>query len=105
MVQIEDERGDNWKAGFNSGCRTFEGTGETRVQFVEGQRIARGMPGSSVVKSLPSSTGDMDSIPASGRAHGEGNGNPFQYSCLRNPMDRRAWWATVHRVTKVLHMT
>ena len=96
MVQIEDERGDNWKAGFNSGCRTFEGTGETRVQFVEGQRIARGMPGSSVVKSLPSSTGDMDSIPASGRAHGEGNGNPFQYSCLRNPMDRRAWWATAH---------
>ena len=39
-------------------------------------------------------------IPGSGRSPGEGNGNPLQYSCLENPMDRRAWWATVHGVAK-----
>ena len=43
---------------------------------------------------------DASSIPRSRRFPGEGHGNPFQYSCLENPMDRRAWWATVHRVTK-----
>ena len=42
--------------------------------------------------------GDMGSIPRWGRSPGEGNGNPFQYSCLENPMDRGAWKATVHRV-------
>ena len=45
-------------------------------------------------------TGDAGSIPGSGRSPGEGNGNPFQYSCLGNPKDREAWWATVHRVAK-----
>ena len=45
-------------------------------------------------------SGDMGSIPGSGRPPGGGNGNPFQYSCLENPMDREAWWATVHRVTQ-----
>ena len=44
--------------------------------------------------------GDPGSIPASGRSPGEGNGNPLQYSCLENSMDRGAWWATVHGVTK-----
>ena len=44
--------------------------------------------------------GDRDSIPGLGRSPGEGNGNPLQYSCLENPMDRRAWWATVHGVAK-----
>ena len=39
--------------------------------------------------------GYLGSIPGSGRSHGEGNGNPLQYSCLKNPMDRGAWWATV----------
>ena len=42
----------------------------------------------------------MDSIPGLGRFPGEGNGNPLQSSCLEDPMDRGAWWATVHRVTK-----
>ena len=42
----------------------------------------------------------MGSIPRSGRSPGEGNGNPLQYSRLENPMDRGAWWAIVHRVTK-----
>ena len=44
--------------------------------------------------------GDAGSIPGSGRSPGEGHGNPLQYSCLENPMDREAWWATVHRVAK-----
>ena len=38
-----------------------------------------------------------------GRSPGEGNGNPLQYSCPENPMDRGAWWATVHRLTRVRH--
>ena len=42
----------------------------------------------------------MGSIPGSGRTPGKGIGNPFQYSSLENPMDRRAWWAIVHRITK-----
>ena len=43
---------------------------------------------------------DLSSIPGSGRSPEEGNGNSLQYSCLENPMDRGAWWDTVHRVTK-----
>ena len=43
---------------------------------------------------------DMGSIPESGRSPGGGHGNPLQYSCQENPMDRGAWWATVHRVTQ-----
>ena len=45
-------------------------------------------------------TRDVGSIPGSGRSPGGENGNPLQYSCLENPMDNRAWWATVLRVTK-----
>ena len=54
-------------------------------------------------KNLPASAGDLrdvGSIPGWGRFPGEGNGNPLQYSCLENPMDRGAWQATVHGVTK-----
>ena len=43
---------------------------------------------------------DVGLIPGSGRSPGEGNGNPIKNSCLRNPMDRGAWWATVHEITK-----
>ena len=51
-------------------------------------------------KTLANAGDSMGSVPGSGRLPGEGNGNPFQYSCLRNPMDRGAWWATVHEVSK-----
>ena len=57
----------------------------------------------SVVKNPPANAGDirvMGSIPESGRSPGEGNGNPLQYSCLQNPMDRGAWQTTVHAVAK-----
>ena len=47
--------------------------------------------------------GDVGSVPGWGRSPGEGNGNPLQYSCLGNPMDRGAWWAPVHAVTRVRH--
>ena len=57
-------------------------------------------PGGSVVKNLPANVGDTGSIPGSGRSPGGGNDNPFQYSCLKNLMDRGAWQATVQRVTK-----
>ena len=55
-----------------------------------------------VVKNLPANAGQRDAglIPGWGRRPGGGNGNPLQYSCLENPVDRGAWWATVHRVTK-----
>ena len=48
----------------------------------------------------PANAGDVGSIPGSGRSPGEGNGNPFQYTCLGNPRDRGTWPATVHGVTK-----
>ena len=59
-----------------------------------------GFPGGSDSKESACSAGDAGSIPGSGRSPGEGNGNPLQYSCLENPMDRGAWRATVHGVTK-----
>ena len=55
---------------------------------------------SSVGKESACSTGDLGSIPGLGRFPGEENGNPLQYPCLENLMDRRAWWAAVHGVTK-----
>jgi len=60
----------------------------------------RGFPQDSVVKNLPANAGDSGSIPGSRRSPGGGNGNPLQYSCLGNPMDREAWRATAHGVTK-----
>ena len=56
-----------------------------------------------VVKNLPVNARDMrdvGSILGSGKSHGVGNGNPLQYSCLENPMERVAWWGTVHGITK-----
>ena len=57
-----------------------------------------------MVKNQPASAGDLrdlGSVRGLGRSPGEGNGNPLQYSCLENPMDRGACWATVHRVTEL----
>ena len=58
-----------------------------------------GFPPSSISKEIACNAGDPGSIPGLGRSPGEGNGNPLQYSCLENSMDRGAWWATVHGVT------
>ena len=61
--------------------------------------IQEDFPGGSDGKESACNAGDPGSIPGSGRSFGEGNGNPLQYSCLENSMDRRAWLATVHGVT------
>ena len=56
-----------------------------------------------VVKTPPANSGDIgdtNSIPGSGRSPGEENGNPLQYSCLKNSINRGVWWATVHRMAK-----
>ena len=60
----------------------------------------KGFPGGSHGKESACDAGDPGLIPGLGRSHGEGNDNPLQYSCLENPMDRGAWQATVHGVTK-----
>ena len=62
-----------------------------------------GFPHSSVDKESTCNAGDPGSILGSGRSPGEGNGNPLQYSCLENPIDRGAWQATVHGVARVGH--
>ena len=59
-----------------------------------------GFPRGSVVKNLSANAGDSGSIPNLGRSPGGGNGHPLEYSCLEKPMDRGAWWATVHGVIK-----
>ena len=61
--------------------------------------LARGLPGKESVCNA-GNIGDSGSIPGSERSPRGGHGNPLQYSCLENPRDRRAWWATVHGVTK-----
>ena len=63
-------------------------------------QVFLGFPGGLEVKASASNVGDLGSIPGSGRSPAEGNGNPLQYSCLENPMDRGAWWATVHWIAK-----
>ena len=59
-----------------------------------------GFPGGSDGKESACNVGHLSSIPGLGRSLGEGNGNPFQYFCLENSVDRRAWGATVHGVSK-----
>ena len=68
--------------------------------MVHGATKSCGLPGGSEVKASACNEGHLGSIPGSGRSPGEGNGNPRQYSCLDNPMDGGAWWATVHGVAK-----
>ena len=62
--------------------------------------VSVGFSGSSLVKNLPADAGDSGPTPESRRSPGEGHGNTLQYSWLENPMDRGAWRATVHGVTK-----
>ena len=74
--------------------------------FGEAIKLVVLAPGGSVVKYPPENAGDSrdaGSIPGLGRYPGVGNGNPLQYSCPENHMDRGAWWATVHRSQRVRH--
>ena len=72
---------------------------------MESYRLLRlwGFHGNSAGKESACNAGDLSSIPGLVRALGEGNGNPLQYSCLENPMDRGAWQPTVHGVARVRH--
>ena len=60
----------------------------------------KGFPGGAELKASACNVGDLGSVPGSGRSPGEGNGTLLQYSCLENPLDGGAWWATVHGVAK-----
>ena len=71
--------------------------------YNESSIVKGGFPGGSLVKDPPANAGATGLIPGSGRSPGEGNGNPLQYSCLEDPLDREAWWATVHGVARVEH--
>ena len=71
-----------------------------RKHFFSTLNMAQGFLGGSNGKESACNAGDPGSIPGSGRSPGEENGNPLQYSCLGNPMDRGTWWATVHGITK-----
>ena len=64
-----------------------------------------GFPGGSVVENPPASAGNVGSIPGLGRSRGEGNGNPLQYTCLGNPMDRGAWQTTVRKELDMTEVT
>ena len=66
----------------------------------EKRRANKGFPGGSAVKNLPADARDTGSIPGWGRSPGGGNDNPLQYSCMKSSMERGAWQATVHGVTK-----
>ena len=74
-------------------CRDVE-------SFIPQISRVKGFPGSSVGKESTCNAGDMGLIPGSERSPGGETGNSFQYSCLENPMDRTAWWATVHWISK-----
>ena len=73
------------------------------IHFMAQTPLAKGFPCSSVGKKSACNAGDLSSIPGSQRSPGGGNGNPLQFSCLENPMNRRAWQATVCGVVRVRH--
>ena len=83
--------GDNESKGLGGQCNTLQTVDYSTKQV---------FPGGSVGKESAWNAGDPSSIPGLGRFPGEGNGNPLQYSCLKDSMDRRACWATDHAVTK-----
>ena len=86
------------------GCRLWGRTDWDVTEWLSSSSSSKkriGFPCSSVGKESACNAGDLGSIP--GLIPGEGNGNPPQYSCLENPMDREAWQATVHGVAKVRH--
>ena len=69
-------------------------------KWIQTLKAILGFPGGSAINNQPANAGDVGLILALGSSPGEGNGNPVQYSCLENPLDRGAWQATVHRVAE-----
>ena len=85
------------KAGYTLGFRIVVSQCSCKIKFKIYSYWTENKPW---LRSSACNVGDLGSIPGPGRSPGEGNGNPLQYSCLENPMDRGAWWAAVHRVAK-----
>ena len=88
-----------WPHSYHEICVVFN----FYCNIVDLQHCIPGLPGSSVGKESACSAGNLGSIPRLGRSPGEGNGRLFPYSCLENPMDRGAWWATVSGFARVGH--
>ena len=84
----------------SQGSRDYIPEAESKDYMLGPAYGRRCFPGGSVVENSPANARDSGLIPGSGRSPGKGDGNPHQYSCLRNPMDRGAWQATVHGVAK-----
>ena len=85
------------------GCFYYASFGMKVLALSSTREFKRGFPHSSVGVESACNAGDLGLIPGSRRSPGKGNGNPLQYSCLKNPMDRGAWQATVHGVARVGH--
>ena len=100
MVQCRDVKYWKFKALFKKIKEGLNKWQESLCSCIRRYNIIKGFPGGSEGKESACNVGDLGSIPGLGRSPGEGNGNPLQYSCLENPMDRGAWWATVHGVAK-----
>ena len=107
-TSIAPQVAEDWQVGFRKCLWTFPCDG-CREGYVAGiidpwqlprGSASMGFPSGSEVKVSACNAGDLGSVPRLGRSPGEGNGNPLQSSCLENPMDRGAWWATVHGVAK-----
>ena len=94
--------GESQGRGSLVSCRLWGRTESDMTEVTQQQQhpSQRGFPGGSVMKNLLANTGDSGSIPGLGRSPGEGNGDPLQYLCLENLMDRGAWWTADHRVAK-----
>ena len=86
---------------WSTGIRTNGQEKETPHMLGQWYTHIKGYPGASTVRNPPNNAEDPGSVPGLGRSHGEGNGNPLQYSCLGNPMKREAQWATAHGVSNV----
>ena len=103
MLFTRDTDAERLKEKNEKICRTdnkdkLAGAASDLFQIKQTSRWASQL--SLMVKNLPACLGDVDSIPGLGRSPGGGQGNPLQYSCLENPMDRGAWRATVDRIAK-----
>ena len=86
--------------GMNPYCLSHQGRSSSVEILLKPSTLFLGFSSGSNGKESACNAGNLGLIPGSGRSPGEGNGNLLQYSCLENPMDRGAWWATVHGVTK-----
>ena len=93
------EYGKNAELGHHYTVAAVIGTITLKNNLTLSSKV-EGFPGGSVAKNLPANAGDTGSTPGSGRSPGEGNDNPLWYSCPGNPMNRGAWWATIHGVAK-----